>query len=328
MLSFIFHFSIVTYFAINPLPSHVHQNLVKRAQDDLARLIVPEPEIEEKAPVFQPLPIKPTQTTEAAQADKRSYTGTGTATQKGKPVASSGPQGSAGGIGEDQQPQSQPSEDVSSVGVLALLSTTGTSQRDDMVADILGEGAGSSQDLDQVFNNLDKLGREGKLAGTKRPGTKTGKRTRGARTITEENIDQLLSDLGTAKSTSLTRSSDLIALELSPLTHEGDEEGGAVLVGARDPEKVTAVINAHKAALQYCYQRELKRNPNLRGKIVVRFTITPQGTAKDVKILSSTIDSEHVERCVLSRIRRWDDFGQIDPALGDATFRQVYSFGY
>ena len=120
----------------------------------------------------------------------------------------------------------------------------------------------------------------------------------------------------------------MISLELSPMASDGTGEGGGVLTGAREPEEVTAVVNKHLSALEYCYQRELKSNPNLRGKIVVRFTISTTGVVKDARLISSTLKNEYVERCILSRIRRWDDFSQIDPNLGDSTFRQTFSFGY
>jgi len=305
-----------------------------RAQEDFAKLIVPEPDIEEGSVVSQPLPIKPTQPKEDSEDVELGVRGTGTTTQESRPNASaariptgrSGSSSEAGAAGSS----SSPSEDVASQGVLALLSTTGSSDREERVADILGEKAIGDQDFDKIFNNIDRLGREGKVVGSKEQTAEREKQTRGSRTTTDENIDQLVSGLGTAKSTSLARSNDLVSLELSPLTHAGDEEGegGAIMVGARDPEQVSKIVNAHKAALQYCYERELKLNPHLRGKVSIRFSITPNGAVKDAKILSSTLDSEHVERCILSRIRRWSDFGQIDPALGDATFRQVYSFGY
>jgi TonB family protein len=301
----------------------MHEDAMKRAQEDFARLIVAEPEMPERVMVSQPLQPTPD---ELSQESERSSTDADAAAQSGRPTTT----GAQGGTAGDRASSAQPSDDIGSVGVLALLSTTGPSDREDRVADILGDEAPSTQDFDQILTNVDRLSREGKTGRIKDARTGTDKQTRGTRATTEENIDEMLTGLGTAQSTSVERSSDLIALEISPLTREGVAEGedGTASAGARDPEKVSAVVNAHKAALQYCYQRELKRSPNLRGKIVVRFTIDPKGTVKAVKILSSTIDSEHVERCVLSRIRRWDDFGPIDPARGDATFRQVYSFGY
>jgi hypothetical protein len=46
------------------------------------------------------------------------------------------------------------------------------------------------------------------------------------------------------------------------------------------------------------------------------------------EVLSSTFNDETVESCILNRIHKWDDFGVIEPEKGDATVRQVYTFGY
>ena len=302
----------------------------------MARLIVPETKIEEKTVVSQTIPSQKTRSLEESQVAERSTSGGQRATPGGQRTSATttpSTPGSPGGTGGGRQQPTQPSDDVGSVGVLALLGTTSSHGRDDRVADILGEAGNAYQDFDQLFSSVDRITSEGESSRGKGSGSGKGRQLRGSRTTTDENLDQLLSGLGDAKSTSLTRSNDLITIEMSPLTQEGvgegeDGEGGGVIVGARDPEKVSRIVNAHKAALQYCYQRELKRNPNLRGKIVVRFTITYKGNVKNVKILSSTLDTEHVERCILSRIRRWDDFGEIPKDLGNATFRQVYSFGY
>ena len=121
----------------------------------------------------------------------------------------------------------------------------------------------------------------------------------------------------------MKRKGSIIVSNISAVANEQGKKSDC-----RNSDEVSEVVNSHNAAIQYCYQRELKRNPDLKGKLVVRFVINPSGKVKDVKIISSTINNPRVERCVVNRIRRWDDFGAIDPAKGDATFRQVYTFGY
>lgn len=96
----------------------------------------------------------------------------------------------------------------------------------------------------------------------------------------------------------------------------------------RNPDSLRVVIMRHNSSIQYCYLRELKINPNLKGELRVRITIAFQGTVKDVEITSSTLKNEGLERCVVSRIRRWDDFGTIEPSFGDTIIRQTYVFGY
>ncbi|MGB9600966.1 MAG: TonB family protein, partial [Myxococcota bacterium] len=75
--------------------------------------------------------------------------------------------------------------------------------------------------------------------------------------------------------------------------------------GKMDQAKINAIIKSKQKALQDCYERELRKNPNLSGKIVVRFTIGEDGKVADVRIESDTMGNAEVSDCILSRIRRW-----------------------
>ena len=52
-------------------------------------------------------------------------------------------------------------------------------------------------------------------------------------------------------------------------------------------------------------EKELKRNPNLKGKVVVRFVIKPTGRAGDIEIEENTLGSEAVGSCIRTTIRNW-----------------------
>src|SRR5262249_23225969 len=58
-------------------------------------------------------------------------------------------------------------------------------------------------------------------------------------------------------------------------------------------------------AMQGCYERELKRNPSLKGKIVVRFSILPSGRSGDIEFEQNTLGDEAVTSCIRSVIRGW-----------------------
>jgi TonB family protein len=72
-----------------------------------------------------------------------------------------------------------------------------------------------------------------------------------------------------------------------------------------DREKLAGFVRARKSAIQACYERELKRNPSLKGRVVVRFTITPQGTTSDVDIEENTLGDDAVASCIRTVIRGW-----------------------
>ncbi len=72
-----------------------------------------------------------------------------------------------------------------------------------------------------------------------------------------------------------------------------------------DREKLAAYVRARKGAIQQCYEKELKRNPSLKGKVVVRFSITTQGRTSDIDIEENSTGNEAVASCIKTTIRGW-----------------------
>ena len=103
----------------------------------------------------------------------------------------------------------------------------------------------------------------------------------------------------------------------------------------RDRERIREIVLAHSPAIQDCYRRQLKGNAALKGKVSVRFTVNSLGYVSEVEIVKSEMMADGVpvqlpqmEECILGKIRKWRDFGQVDDSQGDVTFRQTYNFGY
>ena len=94
-----------------------------------------------------------------------------------------------------------------------------------------------------------------------------------------------------------------------------------------DAEAIQRVVNSHNAAIQDCYQQELKKTPSLRGRVIVRITIHPDGYVTDAEIVGASLRNNAVLDCILRRVRNWSDFDPVDPSLGEITIRQTYRFG-
>lgn len=222
------------------------------------------------------------------------------------------------------------SREVSNRGILGLLTGTGTAAEGTAVSSIFSateSGAGGDSDLDALLSSVDGLktdGAPGAGGGGTGGGSGTGGGVRGSRSGRKAGIDDLVSDLGTVESQSLERRGELVVEAEAP----ADVEGTGRRSVYRSPDAIQEVLIAHNAAIRYCYERELKRTPSLKGKITVRITVAPNGHVTNAEIVESTLNSERVERCILARIRLWKDFKPIDNADGDVTFRQVYTFGY
>ncbi|OQX60627.1 hypothetical protein B5M50_00580 [candidate division KSB1 bacterium 4484_219] len=212
---------------------------------------------------------------------------------------------------------------VSNKGILALLTGTGEAAQGDGVVDILGDGSTStgSENLEQVLASLDGIkssgtpAKSGKSAGG---GGIRGGRAKGG----SSNIADIITDLSRAETKRIGTKTEKMVVSQSKVKAEAGKSAG------RNAEDVLQVVNSHRAAIEYCYQRQLRSTPNLRGKVSIRFVIRPDGSIKDVKIIASTLNNPSVERCIINKIRRWRDFGAIDPSKGDAVFRQDYVFGY
>lgn len=74
--------------------------------------------------------------------------------------------------------------------------------------------------------------------------------------------------------------------------------------GVLDSESIREAVMKKMSSIKYCYESQLKKNPNLQGKIVVNFTIDKNGEVSRYSIESSTLNDEEVENCILRVIRR------------------------
>lgn len=212
-------------------------------------------------------------------------------------------------------------QEVSNKGLLGLLTGSGSAAQGEAIQDVLSSSpGGGSKNLDEVLSGLSGIKTQGTPGGS---GNGSGAGARGSRTSgSGTGIGDMIDGLTSAKSQNFGQKTDKMVVSESKIEVEGGKAGG------RESESVMAVVNSHRAAIEYCYQRALRKNPNLKGKISLRFSISPAGQVKSVEILANTLNDSSVEKCIISKIKSWRDFGPVDPSKGDAVFRQDYIFGY
>ncbi len=80
---------------------------------------------------------------------------------------------------------------------------------------------------------------------------------------------------------------------------------------ARTDEEIQIVFDRYKAALYRIYNRELRSDPTLRGKMVLRITIEPNGEVSACNVESSDLASPVLKNEVLDRVKRFN-FGPKD----------------
>ena len=77
----------------------------------------------------------------------------------------------------------------------------------------------------------------------------------------------------------------------------------AVVVGAISVDDVHAGIAAQRGAIEKCYQDGLQRVPELAGKVLVKFTIGPDGSVESSKMKSTSMRDMGTEICVTESVR-------------------------
>jgi periplasmic protein TonB len=82
---------------------------------------------------------------------------------------------------------------------------------------------------------------------------------------------------------------------------------------SRPIEEVRLVFERNKGAIYAIYNRALRDDPTLQGKVVLKLTISPSGQVTDLKLVSSELKADELERKLLARIRQFE-FGAKDVA--------------
>ena len=79
----------------------------------------------------------------------------------------------------------------------------------------------------------------------------------------------------------------------------------------RSIEEIRRVFDTNKGAIFAIYNRALRSDPTLQGKVVLELVISPAGQVMDVKVVASEIDDDSVVAKIVNRVRLFD-FGKRD----------------
>ena len=71
---------------------------------------------------------------------------------------------------------------------------------------------------------------------------------------------------------------------------------------SRSREEIERVFDRNKGAIYALYNRALRENPSLEGKVVLRLTISPQGTVTACEIVSSELNDPDLEQKLVQRV--------------------------
>jgi TonB family protein len=79
-----------------------------------------------------------------------------------------------------------------------------------------------------------------------------------------------------------------------------EDESGS---GDFDQSVVVRMITTRRSAIQACYERELRQNPTLQGRVSVAMTIQESGSVSGVRATENTTGSDAVAACVVRVIQ-------------------------
>jgi TonB family protein len=85
----------------------------------------------------------------------------------------------------------------------------------------------------------------------------------------------------------------------------GGKIGGKRGKGKMDTAGVQKVFKRRLRATKSCYEKALKRNENLRGKVVISFTIGAAGRITEIKVKKNTTGDASVGKCIIAKVKSW-----------------------
>ena len=74
----------------------------------------------------------------------------------------------------------------------------------------------------------------------------------------------------------------------------------SVAMAQLSKKQVFDVISQSMKAVSECYERVLKEDPSLQGKMFVSFTIDKNGMVKRAQINQSSLQSDQLKQCVIT----------------------------
>ncbi len=189
----------------------------------------------------------------------------------------------------DAERRARLAEQVKSTGLLKLLGAKADGEGS--IADVLGKGD-VDRDQEKAFQGVGGIGvanNNDQLRGIKSGGSGSGR---------VANVGGLrgggsIAGGGTGAAAVEKKVSGVVKSEAPAVD------------GELDPAMVAKEVRSRLGAIKACYERGLKRNPNLSGKIVIHWTITQAGTVSGVDVEQDTLGDAEVASCIKSLIARW-----------------------
>lgn len=97
----------------------------------------------------------------------------------------------------------------------------------------------------------------------------------------------------------------------------------AFAMGGLSKNTINAVIRKNNGDSLACYKQGLGKNPSLKGKVTVAFTVSPDGKVKEASVKANELGDETVGTCLTEKIKGWKF---PESAEGEETLVSAYPF--
>jgi len=268
--SFIMHFGFVIYLRNIDWPRKPD---IEEIPDRFVQMIVPK-KIEEPKPVVAQEEKKDEK--KEAKKDK------GDAAKKAPPKPRD-PEAEARAAAERR---ARLAADVQKMGVLKILGAKG---ENGSVADLV-KGGDVSGDADKVFAQVGGVGVATTGGGLRSKGAGGTGSLRGGGSLRASGPGEV----GTGEKGG-ERAVKGIVKDSAPTDVDG----------SLDPSVIAREIRGRLGAIKACYEAGLKRNPNIGGKLQLRFEVSTVGKVTSAEIENDSMHDEEVASCIKSRVMTW-----------------------
>jgi periplasmic protein TonB len=92
---------------------------------------------------------------------------------------------------------------------------------------------------------------------------------------------------------------------LAKQAEDGVRRGAGSNKATRSEEEIALIFDRNKGAIYSIYTRALREKPDLRGKLVLELTISPDGAITRCEVVSSELGDAELERRLVARIKQF-----------------------
>ena len=94
-----------------------------------------------------------------------------------------------------------------------------------------------------------------------------------------------------------------VSSKIAQASHSEALARGASGKASRSEEEIALIFDRNKGAIYALYGRALRAQPDLAGKLVLEFTISPTGEVTECHVVSSELHDPELERMIVARVK-------------------------